>query len=45
VAIGAGGTGGDAHTISEWYDNAEGTLGLARALTTIVSAAGLAAPA
>ena len=44
VAIGAGGTGGDAHTISEWYDNADGTLGLARALTTIVSAAGLAAP-
>jgi len=45
VAIGAGGTGGDAHTVSEWYDNAEGTLGLARALTTIVSAAGLVAPA
>jgi acetylornithine deacetylase/succinyl-diaminopimelate desuccinylase-like protein len=45
VAIGAGGTGGDAHTVSEWYDNAEGTLGLARALTTIVSAAGVVAPA
>jgi tripeptide aminopeptidase len=45
VAIGAGGTGGDAHTVNEWYDNAEGTLGLARALTTIVSAAGLVGPA
>jgi len=44
VAIGAGGTGGDAHTANEWYDNADGTLGLARALTTIVSAAGLVSP-
>ncbi|MFI5249269.1 MAG: M20/M25/M40 family metallo-hydrolase [Gemmatimonadales bacterium] len=44
VAIGAGGTGGDAHTANEWYDNTDGTLGLARALTTIVSAAGLVSP-
>jgi tripeptide aminopeptidase len=44
VAIGAGGTGGDAHTANEWYDNGDGTLGLARALTTIVSAAGLVSP-
>jgi acetylornithine deacetylase/succinyl-diaminopimelate desuccinylase-like protein len=41
VALGAGGSGGDAHTEAEWYDNTDGTLGLARALTTIVTAAGL----
>ena len=41
IALGAGGRGGDTHTISEWYDNTDGTLGLARALTVVVTAAGL----
>lgn len=42
IAIGAGGRGGDAHTHAEWFDNLHGTLGIARALTIIVTAAGLA---
>jgi acetylornithine deacetylase/succinyl-diaminopimelate desuccinylase-like protein len=41
IAIGAGGRGGDAHTPDEWFDNRDGTLGIARALTIIVQAAGL----
>ncbi len=39
VAIGAGGRGGEAHTAAEWYDNADGSLGIARALTLVVEAA------
>lgn len=39
VAIGAGGRGGDAHTPAEWYDNTEGTLGLARAIGVVAEAA------
>ena len=42
IAIGAGGRGGEAHTAGEWFDNSEGALGIARALTLIVAAAGLA---
>lgn len=41
VAIGAGGRGGGVHTPSEWYDNTDGALGIARALTLLVSAAEL----
>ena len=41
IAIGAGGRGGDAHTIGEWFDNTDGALGVARALTIVVDAAGL----
>jgi len=41
IAIGAGGRGGDAHTHGEWFDNAHGTIGVARALTIVMSAAGL----
>ena len=41
IAIGAGGRGGDAHTAAEWFENAEGTLGLGRALTILVATAGL----
>ncbi|HWJ23952.1 MAG TPA: M20/M25/M40 family metallo-hydrolase [Gemmatimonadaceae bacterium] len=41
VAIGAGGRGGDAHTTAEWFDNTDGTLGIGRALTILVAAAGL----
>jgi acetylornithine deacetylase/succinyl-diaminopimelate desuccinylase-like protein len=43
IAIGAGGRGGDAHTPREWFENADGTLGVARALTIVVAAAGLVA--
>lgn len=39
VAIGAGGRGGAAHTVCEWYDNADGSVGVARALTLAVAAA------
>ncbi len=42
VALGAGGQGGETHTLAEWYDNTGGTIGLARALTVVVAAAGLA---
>jgi acetylornithine deacetylase/succinyl-diaminopimelate desuccinylase-like protein len=42
IAIGAGGRGGDAHTHAEWFDNLHGTIGVARALTIIMAAAGMA---
>ena len=42
IAIGAGGRGGGVHTPGEWYDNTEGALGVARALTVLVAAAELA---
>jgi tripeptide aminopeptidase len=41
IAIGAGGRGGGVHTAGEWYDNTDGTLGVARALTVVVAAAEL----
>ena len=41
IAIGAGGRGGGVHTSGEWYDNTDGTLGVARALTVLVAAAEL----
>ncbi len=41
IAIGAGGRGGDAHTQSEWFENTDGALGLARALGIVVGAAGI----
>jgi tripeptide aminopeptidase len=41
IAIGAGGRGGDAHTPGEWYDNVDGPLGIARAMTILVTAAEL----
>jgi len=39
VAIGAGGRAGDTHTTREWYENAGGSAGLARAMTLIASLA------
>lgn len=42
IAIGAGGRGGGVHTPGEWYDNADGTLGLSRALAIVAAAAELA---
>lgn len=44
IAIGAGGRGGEAHTANEWFDNSDGVLGIERALTIVVAAAGLDAP-
>jgi tripeptide aminopeptidase len=38
IAIGAGGRGGGVHTPGEWYDNTDGSLGVARALTVLVAA-------
>lgn len=43
IAIGAGGNGGDAHSLDEWFDNQNGRVGVARALTILLAAAGLAA--
>jgi acetylornithine deacetylase/succinyl-diaminopimelate desuccinylase-like protein len=43
IAIGAGGRGGDAHTPTEWFDNSDGPLGIARALTIVMGAAELPA--
>ena len=42
IAIGAGGRGGGVHTANEWYDNTDGAIGVARALTVVVAAAELA---
>ncbi|NUQ19664.1 MAG: peptidase M20, partial [Gemmatimonadaceae bacterium] len=39
VALGAGGRGGSAHTTQEWFENVDGTAGIARALTVICCAA------
>ena len=39
IAIGAGGQGGDAHSPTEWFENVNGTRGVARALAIILAAA------
>jgi acetylornithine deacetylase/succinyl-diaminopimelate desuccinylase-like protein len=41
VAIGAGGAGGGAHTLHEWYDPTGRDLGLRRILLTVLTAAGV----
>ncbi|MGZ8376760.1 MAG: M20/M25/M40 family metallo-hydrolase [Gemmatirosa sp.] len=41
IAIGAGGRGGEAHTPGEWFENADGAVGLARALGIVALAAEL----
>ena len=41
VAIGAGGTGGGAHTLHEWYDPTGRDLGLRRILLTVLAVAGV----
>jgi tripeptide aminopeptidase len=41
IAIGAGGSGGGAHTISEWYDPIGRDLGLKRILLLILALAGV----
>jgi len=42
ISIGAGGNGGGAHSLQEWYDPAGRQLGLQRALLTLLGIAGLA---
>ncbi len=42
IAIGAGGRGGEAHTVAEWFENSAGHLGVVRALAIVVASAGLA---
>jgi acetylornithine deacetylase/succinyl-diaminopimelate desuccinylase-like protein len=42
ISIGAGGTGGGAHSLQEWYEPAGREMGLKRALLTLLGASGLA---
>ena len=41
ISIGAGGTGGGAHSLQEWYDAAGREAGLKRALLTVLGIAGI----
>lgn len=41
IAIGAGGNGGGAHSLQEWYDPAGREMGLQRALLTVLGVAGV----
>ncbi len=41
ISIGAGGKGGDAHTLHEWYDATGRELGLKRALLLVLALAGI----
>lgn len=43
IAIGAGGTGGGAHSMQEWYEPAGREFGLKRALLTVLGISGVAA--
>jgi acetylornithine deacetylase/succinyl-diaminopimelate desuccinylase-like protein len=42
IAIGAGGTGGGAHSLQEWYEPTGREMGLKRALLTLLEVAGIA---
>jgi acetylornithine deacetylase/succinyl-diaminopimelate desuccinylase-like protein len=42
ISIGAGGNGGGAHSLQEWYDSAGRELGLKRALLAILGISGVA---
>jgi tripeptide aminopeptidase len=42
ISIGAGGTGGGAHSLDEWYDSAGREAGLKRVLLTILGVSGIA---
>jgi tripeptide aminopeptidase len=42
ISIGAGGNGGAAHSLQEWYDSAGREAGLKRALLTILGVSGVA---
>jgi len=41
ISIGAGGSGGGAHTLQEWYDPAQRDVGLQRVLLTVLALAGV----
>ena len=41
ISIGAGGTGGGAHSLQEWYEPAGRELGLKRALITLLGVSGI----
>ena len=41
ISIGAGGSGGGAHTLQEWYDPAERDRGLTRVLLAVLALAGV----
>jgi acetylornithine deacetylase/succinyl-diaminopimelate desuccinylase-like protein len=41
IAIGAGGSGGGAHSLQEWYDSAGRELGLKRAILTVLGISGI----
>jgi hypothetical protein len=41
IALGAGGRAGEPHRTTEWFENAEGPLGLYRALLVLASSAEL----
>jgi len=43
IAIGAGGNGGGAHSLQEWYESAGRELGLRRVLLTLLGASGVVA--
>jgi len=42
ISIGAGGNGGGAHSLQEWYDPAGREIGLQRALLTLLGVSGMA---
>jgi tripeptide aminopeptidase len=42
ISIGAGGSGGGAHSLQEWYDSVGREMGLKRALLTILGISGVA---
>jgi len=42
IAIGAGGNGGGAHSLQEWYDPSEREVGLKRILLTLLGVSGVA---
>ena len=42
ISIGAGGTGGGAHSLQEWYEPSGREMGLKRALLTLLSISGIA---
>ena len=42
IAIGAGGNGGGAHSLQEWYEPAGREIGLQRALLTVLGSSGIA---
>lgn len=41
IALGAGGSAGDTHRTSEWYENTQGPLGIVRALLVTAAVAGV----